>query len=274
MSPTNSEPGCAGPWTPSAPPTTFGWPSRSNDFLLPLPLSSSYIYCTDPGLHPLTLELLSGDLAGSTLSSPAHFSARRWMNLLEHLFPCALSHLTSKRPSTTISPCSRSESDLLGAEGLGRWAGRWGSRKASIPPRQAFPELPVGSRQQGSGSGFSWGLFDSNYKRTQYHPHSLAANSCTLAQRSWKTSSLPHSRPQDRIKEESIRWLRASFSHWQSHPLARGAHNFPRLGFRDPRGMAGFSDQEGAGMIPFLPCAMKCVLFSSLSLIWFKGCSR
>ena len=89
-------------------------------FLLPLPLSSSYISCTDRGLHPLTLELLSGDLAGSTLSSPAHFSARRWMNLLEHLFPGALSHLTSKRPSTIISPCSRSESDLLGAVGLGR----------------------------------------------------------------------------------------------------------------------------------------------------------
>ena len=162
----------------------------------------------------------------------------------------------------------------VGSRGVGQMSGEVREQEGKHSSSTSFPRsCPWAAAQQGSGSGFSWGLFGSNYKRTQYHPHSLAANSCTRAQRSWKTSSLPHSRPQDRIKEESIRWLRASFSHWQSHPLARGAHNFPGLGFRDPRGMAGFSDQEGAGMIPFLSCAMKCVLFSSWSLIWFKGCS-
>lgn len=54
-------------------------------------------------------------------------------------------------------------------------------------------------------------------------------------------------------------------------PLARGAQNPPGLGLC---GAAGFSDQDGKGMIPFLSSSIKCFLFCLWGLTQFKGYSQ
>ena len=114
----------------------------------------------------------------SILSFLAPSSPCCWTNLLCASFTVSYHALTSKSPTTT-SWCSRFELDLRGGGGGGQTIREVREQRGRCPLLTALPRSSPWAAAQGcSGSGFHRGLFGSNYKGTQYHPHSLATNSC------------------------------------------------------------------------------------------------